>query len=221
MKTSILPIIYFFFSQIGYSQTQFEQLNGRYNKAITIFINEKPAELKPISCGLLHIKRKNKTTGEIENSDQIMAMFLDKYDGSFILNVNFKDMKASIGNFPYAGKKRPLMEYDKTLPEGHPNKYVFPRQHVGINFYPNKKNEENPYNGSFYISEFDQGEVAITRLDMPNHRISFVYNGTIKPQWGKGEALVIKNLEIKDMPLAEMDANDMAMPTKIIFQEKF
>jgi hypothetical protein len=195
--------------------------NGKYNKAITVTMNGQNVEMKPISCGLLHVPRKDKKTGETTISDNITVMFLDQYDGSFILTINFKSQKLTTGSFPSAEQKRPMMESDQSLSDGHPDKYVFPRPHVSGSYYPNKKNPENRYQGSMYNMVFDQGSLELTRLDLVAHRVSFTYSGTVTP-WRKSDgSITIKGLEIKDIPLAEMDTNDMGMPKKVIYQEKF
>jgi hypothetical protein len=138
-----------------------------------------------------------------------------------MLMICFKNQNPTIGKFPNGEERRPFGESDHSLSDGNPNKYVFPRPHVDGTFYPNKKNPENPYQGSMYNVVFDEGELVLSRLDLAAHRISFKYNGSVKPSFGKVEKVEIKGLELNDIPLAEMNANDMGMPTKIIYQEKF
>ncbi len=203
------------------AQSTYSTVNGKYNKAITITMNGQNVEIKPISCGLLHVPYKNKQTGETTISDKITVMFVDQYDGSFMLTINFKSQKPVTGSFPSAEQQRPMLESDKSLPDGHPDKYIFPRPNVSGSYYPNKKNPENRYQGSGYNMAFDQGSLELTRFDLAAHRVSFRYSGTLTA-WRKSDGSIsIKNLEIKDIPLAEMNTNDMGMPTKIIYQEKF
>jgi hypothetical protein len=59
----------------GNAQSIFSTTNGKYNTAILVKINGQNAELKPISCGLMHIARKEKKTGETKIEDKIIVMF--------------------------------------------------------------------------------------------------------------------------------------------------
>ena len=220
MKNRTFLLIAFIFvntltvkAQIIYSST-----NGKYNQAHTMQLDGQNMGIKPISCGLQHIEKKHRKTGEITKYDRIVLMLIDQNDATYIIYVNFRNQPTAAGKFS-AGEE----EREKPIPASLDNfsmdNYVYVRPHFSIEYYIKDTDKKLSFFESVYGVKINGGTLEITRFDLENHRISFKIDATLENKNKK--TIDLKGLIINDLPMAEMTADGIGMPKKVIYQERF
>ena len=203
-------------SSFSKAQSIFASTNGKYNQAITMTLDGQNIGIKPISCGLQHVEDKDRKTGEITKYDKIVLMLIDQNDASYIIHVNFREQPSSVGKFPAGEEKREVRLQSE---KNDYNKTFFLRPHFIFDYYIKDTDKKLSYFEAFYKLKTNAGNFEITKFDLPSHRISFKIDATLENQQKK--TIELKGLIINDLPFAEMIADGIGMPTKVIYQERF